>query len=126
MSQTVLIVDDFSSVRLYHSGFLTRKGYVCLGARDGAEALDILSRQPVDLVLLDMVMPNVDGDEFARRLSTHPEFSALPLLVITSEGPHAQEVFAQGGRPVGVLTKPVMPDVLLQHVKQLLAPEDGG
>jgi CheY-like chemotaxis protein len=61
--KTILIVDDYEVVRLYHSMFLSQKGYRCIPASDGKEALALLKQQRVDLVLLDLVMPNMSGQE---------------------------------------------------------------
>ncbi len=121
MNPTILIIDDFASVRLYHTSFLKRKGYHCLGAVDGEEALAKLRENHVDLILLDLVMPGMNGDSFMARLAADARLDALPVLVITSELELAQALFGGGSRPVSVLAKPVMPDALLQSVQQLLA-----
>jgi CheY-like chemotaxis protein len=114
------VIDDFASVRLYHMSFLTRKGYRCIGATDGTDALAKLAGNPVDLILLDMVMPGMSGEEFVGRLATNAALAHLPILAITSEEALARNVFGGRSRPVSVLSKPVMPDVLLQRVQQLL------
>jgi len=120
MSKTILIIDDFASVRLYHMSFLTRKGYRCIGAGDGADALAKLRENHVDLVLLDLVMPGMDGAAFMAALAANPALASLPVLAITSEEPLAQAVFGGSSRPMSILTKPVMPGALLRRVQQLL------
>jgi CheY-like chemotaxis protein len=121
MSQTILVIDDFASVRLYHMSFLTRKGYQCIGATDGADALAKLAGHQVDLILLDMVMPGMSGEAFVAELAKIPARAALPVLAITSEESRAKTTLAGNSRPVSVLSKPVMPDVLLTAVQQLLS-----
>ena len=121
MNKNVLIVDDFASVRLYHQSFLTRKGYHCIGASNGEEALNKLREQPVDLILLDMVMPGMSGDAFITQLSANSAWAKIPVLAITSEEPLAQAAIGGSSRHFSVLAKPVMPDALLQRVQNLLA-----
>ena len=120
MSQTILIIDDFASVRLYHASFLTRKGYRCLEAVGGTEALDLLRGNHVDLILLDMVMPGMDGNAFVAQLAGKPAWAALPVLLITSEESLARDLLSDRSRPISVLCKPVMPAALLEGVRRLL------
>lgn len=122
MNRTILIIDDFASVRLYHMSFLTRKGYRCIGANDGAEALARLQESPIDLILLDMVMPGMDGEAFIAHLDQKAGHNLIPILAITSEASLAQASLGDGRRAVRVLSKPVMPDTLLWGVQQLLPP----
>lgn len=120
MSQTILIVDDFASVRLYHTSFLARKGYTCLGAASGAEALALLAQQRVDLILLDLLMPGMTGADFLAKVDEIPGCAQVPVLVITSEERLARDAFRRVRRSLGVLEKPVLPSDLLQRVQQLL------
>jgi len=120
MKKTILIIDDFASVRLYHTSFLTRKGYQCTGCTSGAEALALLRREPFDLVLLDLLMPEMDGGTFLRQLDSLPALAGMPVLIVTSETPLAQKARAGINRPLLVLGKPVMPGELLHGVQQLL------
>ncbi|WP_414662245.1 response regulator [Horticoccus sp. 23ND18S-11] len=122
MTQTILIIDDFASVRLYHMSFLTRKGYRCIGANDGAEALARLHESPIDLILLDMVMPGMDGEAFIAHLDREAGHHRIPILAITSEASLAQASLGEGRRAMRVLSKPVMPETLLWGVQQLLPP----
>lgn len=121
--KTILVVDDYEIVRLYHSMFLTQKGYRCVPANDGKEALVALRQQTVDLLLLDMVMPNMSGAELIRHLRAQPEFATLPILAITSEAKQAEEQFGRDSKYLHFLLKPVMPDTLVAHVRSMLAVE---
>ena len=121
MDPSILIVDDFASVRLYHSAFLTRQGYDCVAVDDGAEGLALLRTQPVDLILLDLVMPKMNGSEFIRQVRAEPRLAAIPILVITSTAPPA-DIARREGQGVTVLRKPVTPAALLEKVRQLIPP----
>lgn len=119
--KTILVVDDYEIVRLYHSMFLSQKGYRCVPASDGKEALAALRQQHVDLVLLDLVMPNMGGAELIRHIRATPELAHLPILAITSEAKRAEEQFPRDARLLRFLLKPVMPDTLITQVRELLA-----
>ena len=77
--KTILVVDDLASVRFYHQSLLKQAGYATLSARDGLEAVAVLEKQPVDLVLLDLLMPKMNGTEFLKHLRASARFAALPV-----------------------------------------------
>jgi len=122
--KTILIVDDYEVVRLYHSMFLSQKGYRCIPASDGKEALAILKQQRVDLVLLDLVMPNMSGQEVIRHIRAIPELASLPILAITSEAKRVDESLLGDPRHLRLLLKPVMPDTLAAQVRSMLGQDD--
>lgn len=122
--KTILIVDDYEVVRLYHSMFLSQKGYRCIPASDGKEALALLKQQRVDLVLLDLVMPNMSGQEVIRHIRAIPELAALPILAITSEAKRVGDAQLGDPRHLRFLLKPVMPDTLVAQVRTMLGQDD--
>ncbi len=122
--KTILVVDDFEVVRLYHSMFLSQKGFRCIQASDGKEALAILKQQRIDLVLLDLVMPNMSGQEVIRHIRAMPEHANLPILAITSEAKKAEESGPRDARHLRFLLKPVMPDTLVAQVRSMLGTEE--
>lgn len=122
--KTILVVDDFEVVRLYHSMFLSQKGYRCIPASDGKEAIAILRQQRVDLLLLDLVMPNMSGQEVIRHIRGIPELAGLPILAITSEAKRAEETIPRDNRTLRFLLKPVMPDTLAAQVRSMLGGDD--
>ena len=118
--KSILIVDDYEVVRLYHSMFLSQKGYRCIPASDGKEAIAILKQQRVDLVLLDLVMPHMSGQEVIRHIRSIPELAALPILAITSEAKRVDETLLGDPHHLRLLLKPVMPDTLVGQVRSML------
>jgi two-component system chemotaxis response regulator CheY len=120
-AKTVLVVDDFASVRFYHANLLRQAGYRSIDARDGFEAFEKLRQQRVDLILLDMIMPKMSGEEFIRRIRATSEFARIPLLVITSEAVKDSIRQFSGEGPLGFAMKPVLPATLLEAVHKLLA-----
>ena len=79
----VLIVDDDPDILLYLSEFLNSKGYTTLTASCGNEALEKLDRDHPDLVLLDVMMPDMDGFEVCRRIRANAATALLPVVMVT-------------------------------------------
>jgi DNA-binding response OmpR family regulator len=83
MSATVLLIDDDKDIgRMLHDA-LNHSGYKTLYVEDGLSGIEILQQQPVDLVLLDLILPGVDGWEICRRVR---EFSDVPIIILTALG----------------------------------------
>lgn len=120
-AKTILVVDDFASVRFYHANLLRQAGYKTLDARDGNEALDKVRQNRVDLILLDLIMPKMSGEEFIKRLRAIPEFAQLPLLIVSSESAEDKIRPIAGSGRFGFAIKPIVPATLLDSVRKLLA-----
>src|SRR5437763_13268 len=98
---TILLVDDEESIQKLLTYPLEREGYRVVPARDGEEALQRFSETPVDLVVLDVMLPKIDGLEVCRRLRTT---SAVPIIMLTARDrrphpPPAREARERPGRP---------------------------
>jgi CheY-like chemotaxis protein len=118
-SQPVLVVDDDESIREFVSVALTDEGYTVLTARDGAVALQWVSRQRPGVILLDMRMPVMDGWEFSRAYRATPEPHA-PIIVVTAArdaADRAAQIDADG-----YLAKPFDLLDLLAIVERYLGP----
>jgi len=81
---TILVVDDNEGNREMLSRRLQRQGYAVLTAEDGGGALDLLRRRPVDLVLLDVIMPGMDGHEALKRIKADATLRHIPVLMISA------------------------------------------
>ena len=117
---SILIVDDEPQNRRLLEALLIPEGYHIVSATDGAHALELIAANPPDLVLLDVMMPAMDGYEVARRMKSDPFSSNIPIIMITAlidaKARHA-------GLEAGVeefLTKPVDRDELWLRVRNLL------
>lgn len=82
----VLVVDDSPLTRELLVSLLESVGYAVVQAVDGGAAMDVLVREPVDIVVTDLEMPNVDGLELTRRLKSHATYRALPVVIVTTRG----------------------------------------
>ena len=120
VSATILIVDDEERNRKLLDVLMKAEGYRTVAAVRGQEALDIAARDKPDLILLDMMMPGMDGFEVARALKNHPETSEIPLVVVTSLDDPASRQRALAAGADKVLTKPIDRWQLSQHVSSLL------
>jgi CheY-like chemotaxis protein len=118
--KTILVVDDFASVRFFHQSLLKKAGFATISAPDGGEALAALEKQPVDLVVLDLLMPKMSGTEFIQRVRAIGRFASLPVLVITSEAGQEQAKKLAGLPGLKVLAKPILPETFVGEVRRLL------
>ncbi|GJI89565.1 response regulator [Duganella hordei] len=112
---TVLIVDDTPDNITLLSSLLKDK-YNTKVATSGAMALQIVAAAPVDLILLDIMMPDMDGFETCRRLKADPRSSAIPVVFLTAKSQAEDEAMGRSVGAVDFLRKPVNPDVLFTRV----------
>ena len=120
MAEKILVVDDDPQTVKYLSIFLRRLGYDPLEALDGMQALKLAHEHRPDIVILDVMMPGMDGFEVARNLRRHPETALIPILMFTAK---TQVDDKLAGYEAGVdiyLTKPAHPVELQANIKALL------
>jgi CheY-like chemotaxis protein len=115
----VLIIDDEEPIRLVVSSVLEYEGYAVDAAANG-EALRLAAAHPPDLVLLDIMMPIMDGPEVRRRLRQDPRTADVPVVVMTAAGDAT--VWARRLDAAGALQKPFDLDNLLDLVQRLVGP----
>ena len=117
---TVLVAEDDDDLRGVLTASLTRNGHRVIQARDGAEALASLERDQVDLLVLDLVMPNIDGFEVLARLKGTGRGATLPVVVVTGTDRSTTELQALRLGANVYLTKPVAAAALTEEVTRLL------
>lgn len=118
----VLVVDDDPDILEAICDILEVEGYRVARARNGREALEAVDAEVPSLVLLDLMMPVMDGPAFARALRTRPFATDLPIVVISADGNPARAT-SVGAR--GYLAKPFDIDALLAQVILLAGPAGG-
>jgi len=122
MSIRVLCIEDEPEmIELIHL-ILSRAGYEVLGAESGAEGLELLEKEDVDLVLLDLMMPEMDGWEVYQRLKANERTRDIPVIIVTAKAQRIDRVL--GLYIVGAddyITKPFSPRDLLNSIEQVLA-----
>jgi two-component system chemotaxis response regulator CheY len=118
--RTVLIVDDASLVLLYYRGALEQAGFAVEEALNGLEALEKLLSLQVDLVIVDVNMPQMDGLRFLERLRAKaPPEGAIPALVTSTEGKSVDMAAARAAGANFYLVKPLSPETLVEHARLL-------
>ncbi len=116
----VLIVDDSPTIRKFISFALRRKDFVAEEAEDGIDAMEKLSDHAIDLVIVDLNMPNMDGISFVKSLRSSYYNLDLPVIMLTTTSDKDLQDEAYGAGVNMFLTKPVQPDVLLEKIASLL------
>ncbi|MFH1647415.1 MAG: response regulator transcription factor [Chloroflexota bacterium] len=113
----ILVVDDDEKILKFLRYNLAREGWHILTARDGAEALQVVEREPLDLILLDIMLPRVDGFEVCRRLR---QFSHVPIIGLSARGDVADKVRCLNLGADDYITKPFGVDELIARIKAVL------
>jgi CheY-like chemotaxis protein len=117
----ILVADDSELIRRIVQAVLGRDGISVDTTSNGAEAIERMLREPPDALLLDLLMPLMDGMEVLRRMAAEPALARIPVMVLTSSSleENVQEALRYGARDFVV--KPFDPDELWSRVKRLLA-----
>jgi len=115
---TVLIVDDELSIRRMLGYMLGKTNYTVLMASNGEEALKALATNPVNVVLLDVAMPNMDGLTLLRHVRAMPDYQALPIIMLTASTDEAKRVKALDAGANVFLNKLIKPSELLAAIDQ--------
>ncbi|MCC6216730.1 MAG: response regulator [Polyangiaceae bacterium] len=106
MAERVLVVDDSPTLRKVVAAILSARAYETVLAADGEAALDALDRERVDLVLLDFVMPRMNGYQFCRELRSRPAHKDLPVVLMSAKGDKIRGQFVQQTGAIDAITKP--------------------
>jgi DNA-binding response OmpR family regulator len=120
MAKRVLVVDDEPNIVMSLRFLMERAGFAVEVAATGQEAVAALDRAPADLVLLDVMMPELDGFEVCQRIRNHPAWRATKIVMLTAKG---REVERDKGLALGAdayVTKPFSTRDLVAKVKQML------
>jgi DNA-binding response OmpR family regulator len=106
MSARILVVDDSPTIRKVVCSILEASSFMALPAQDGQEALELLGRERVDLVLLDFVMPRMNGYQFCRELRLRERLRSLPVVLMSAKGDKIRGQFVQQTGAIDAITKP--------------------
>jgi two-component system chemotaxis response regulator CheY len=126
MAFNLMIVDDSPVMRAFIARIVDLSGLdvaECLQASNGQEALDMLREKWVDIILTDVNMPTMNGEEFVRRLDEDDLLRTVPVLVVSTDGSEhrVQRMMSLGAK--GYVTKPFSPEQLRERMEQLLGVE---
>jgi twitching motility two-component system response regulator PilH len=116
----ILLVDDSPTETFTVKGILEKAGFEVLTAADAEQGMRSARENKPDLVLMDVVMPGLNGFQATRQLSRDPATASIPVVILTTKNQETDRVWGvrQGAR--GYLTKPVDERLLLSTIKQVL------
>ncbi len=120
MTKTILIADDEQDIRDMLAYNLTREGFAVETAANGKEALDKIEQMPMSLVILDIMMPEMDGFEACRAIRANPKTAHLPVLFLTARAGEVDQIVSLELGADDYVQKPVSPRILVARVKSLL------
>jgi CheY-like chemotaxis protein len=118
--KTVLVVDDEPTIRTLVNAILEGSGVRTLEAADGPEALEMARRHQPDLVLLDVVMPRMDGFAVCQRIKAEKSMARAPVLLLTALVQESDHQRARSVGADGIVQKPFSPAVLRATVETML------
>jgi DNA-binding response OmpR family regulator len=116
-ARRILVVDDEQSIREVVAQYLELEGYTVMQAPNGLDALRLAEAYPPDLVILDLMLPGIDGLEVCRRLRS---VSAVPVLMLTARADEADQLAGFGVGTDDYVTKPFRPRELLMRVQAIM------
>jgi DNA-binding response OmpR family regulator len=120
MAKRILVVDDDENILNLEKTILEQKGFQVTTADGGVEALKVLGEQTFDLILLDVMMPEVDGFTVCRKIKEEPRLKDIPVIFLTAKG--GGEALAEGFESGAVMyiNKPFTANKLLTIVNTML------
>ena len=121
MAKRILVAEDDPDNRSIVVRVLTLEGYEILEAADGRSALDLARREHLDLIVMDLGMPGIDGWEASRRLKADPRTADIPIIALTAFAMRGDEERAREAGCDGYLSKPCRPKTIREVVAQFLA-----
>ncbi|MGY4879216.1 response regulator [Vreelandella aquamarina] len=120
--KTVLIVDDAVTVRLYHRELMEALGHTVIEAENGVEGLERMTTADIDLMLVDVNMPKMDGYRFVQAVRSDARLGQVPVIMISTESQYHDRTRAFSAGANLYIIKPTEPEYLQQLVTLLLVP----
>jgi CheY-like chemotaxis protein len=120
MAEKILVVDDDLDTLRLVGLMLERQGYAIVAASTGQQALSLAKSEKPDLIVLDLMMPDIDGIQVARQLRANPETQNIFIIMFTARGQMEDKLEGFDAGADDYLTKPVQPRELIAHIKAVL------
>jgi len=120
MAKKILCVEDSPATQKFISFTLKYKGYDVVTANDGVEGMEKVANDTFDLIILDIMMPRMNGLEVLKEVKTNPEFSKTPVIMLTSEKREEDRAAALKLGASHFLNKPFQPPELLEAVSKVI------
>lgn len=120
----ILVVDDSPTETEAFRSVLEKNGHKVLNAENGADGVAMARQELPDLVLMDIVMPGLNGFQATRQLTRSPETKNIPVVIVTTKDQETDRVWGKRQGASGYLVKPVSESRLLSEIGALLATDD--
>lgn len=120
----ILVVDDSPTETEAFRSVLEKNGHEVLNAENGADGVAMARQELPDLVLMDIVMPGLNGFQATRQLTRSPETKIIPVVIVTTKDQETDRVWGKRQGASGYLVKPVSESRLLSEIGALLTTED--
>ena len=117
----VLIVDDSPTETFTLKSMLEAKGFEVLTAENGADGVALAREELPDVVLMDIVMPGLNGFQATRQLTKDDKTAHIPVIIVTTKDQETDKVWGQRQGAKGYLVKPVTEDVLAQTIESVMS-----
>jgi two-component system chemotaxis response regulator CheY/putative two-component system response regulator len=118
VKKRILVVDDDPINRKLIVKILSKKDFESIEAGNGVEAFSVLTNNDIDIILLDVVMPVMNGIEFLKEIKTKPKYMNLPIIILTTDDGKKVEALSLGANDV--IIKPVSPVTLLETIEKYI------
>jgi DNA-binding response OmpR family regulator len=120
MAQKILVVDDEQDVVKILKVRLEAAGYAVIAAYDGQEGLDMAHNEKPDLIVLDLMLPKLNGYQVCRMLKFDSAYQAVPIIMLTARASEEDQKLSQEAGADAYMTKPFEPEQLLAKIRELL------
>lgn len=117
--RNILLVDDSKTELMHLSGMLTERGFSVRTAESGDEAMRKLSEAKPDLILMDVVMPGMNGFQLTRAITRDPRYADVPVIMCTSKSQETDRVWGLRQGAKDYVVKPIKADELIAKIKAL-------
>lgn len=117
----ILIVDDSPTEVHVLQTMLTKNGHEVVVATSGEEGVDMAKTEKPDLILMDVVMPGMNGFQATRQISKNTETAAIPVIMVTTKDQETDKVWAMRQGAKDYIVKPVQEKALIEHVNMVLS-----
>ena len=117
----ILIVDDSPSQLLGIQRIVEKLGHTWITAEDGAQGVEVAKRELPDMVLMDVVMPNLNGFQATRQLSREPTTKHIPVILVTTKDQDTDRMWGMRQGAKAYLTKPFSEDELSEVIERILS-----
>ena len=120
MAKKILVTEDSSTTLAIMKDVLESAGYSVVTAVDGQEALDKAKKERPDLIILDLMLPKIDGYKVCAMLKFDKNFHNTPIIILTARAGEADKKMGEEVQANAYITKPVEPAALIAKIKELI------